>query len=402
LRKKVFRNGFYGRSMTNTHQIRPFLIDIDEADLADLAFRLEHTRRPRPVPGDADDWSRGIPGGYLYDLAEYWRTSYDWRKAEQELNRYPQYTTEIDGQVIHFFHVRSPEPDAMPLLITHGYPGSAVEFLRLLGPLSDPVAHGGQAADAFHVVVPSLPGFGFSTPLSAGGWELGRTTAAFAELMTRLGYERFAAQGGDIGAGITGHLGATVPDRVIGTHINSDRGTLGLAGEFVPLPDDLDEKDLAVIAEAKAAWQAGRGYLDLQNHTPDTIAAALTDSPVAQLAWIAEKFQMWTDPAKSPEESVDRDQLLTLVSIYWFCRAGASAARFLYEAAHSSLGWVAESSVPAGWAVFNSSPVVRRIADPERRISHWSDFTEGGHFPAMECGKLLVQDVRSFFRTLGR
>ncbi|MER7251756.1 epoxide hydrolase family protein [Kribbella sp. NPDC000426] len=388
--------------MTDAEEIRPFLIEIDEADLADLKLRLEHTRWPHPVPGDADDWSRGIPGGYLRELAEYWQTSYDWRKAEQELNSFPQYTTEIDGQTIHFFHVRSPEPDATPLLITHGYPGSPVEFLRLLGPLSDPVAHGGQAEDAFHVVVPSLPGFGFSTPLSSGGWELGRTTAAFAELMTRLGYERFAAQGGDIGAGITGHLGATVPDRVIGTHVNSDRGALALAGEFTPLPDGLDADDLAVIEEAKSSWKAGRGYLDLQSHTPESIAPALTDSPVAQLAWIAEKFQLWTDQSKSPEESVDRDQLLTLISIYWFRSAGASAARFLYEAAHSNLGWGAKSSVPAGWAVFNSSPVVRRVTDPANEVAHWSDFSEGGHFPAMECGDLLVEDIRAFFRTLAR
>jgi pimeloyl-ACP methyl ester carboxylesterase len=252
------------------------------------------------------------------------------------------------------------------------------------------------------VVVPSLPGFGFSTPLSSAGWELSRTASSFAELMSRLGYERFAAQGGDIGAGVTGRLGATVPDRIIGIHVNSDRGTLALAGEFVPLPDDLRDEDLAVIEQAKAEWRAGRGYLDLQSHTPDTIAAALTDSPVAQLAWIAEKFQLWTDPAKSPEESVDRDQLLTLVSIYWFCRAGASAARFLYEAEHADLGWVTESSVPTGWAVFNSSPVVRRIADPGERMAHWSDFTVGGHFPAMECPELLIDDIRAFFRTLAR
>ncbi|MEV5966949.1 epoxide hydrolase family protein [Kribbella sp. NPDC051952] len=386
--------------MTDAQEIRPFQIEVADADLADLHDRLDRTRWPHPVPGDADDWSRGIPAGYLRDLAEYWRTSYDWRKAESELNGYPQYTTEIDGQQIHFFHVRSPEPDAMPLILTHGYPGSAVEFLRLLGPLSDPVSHGGQAADAFHVVVPSLPGFGFSTPLSGAGWELGRTTAAFAELMTRLGYERFAAQGGDIGAGVSGYLGANYPDRVIGTHVNSDRGTLGMAGEFMPLPDDLDADDLAVVEAAKTTWKAGRGYLDLQSNTPDTIAPGLTDSPVAQLAWIAEKFQVWTDPAKSPEDSVDRDQLLTLVSIYWFNQAGASAARFLYEAAHSHLGWGAPSTVPAGWAVFNSSPVVRRVSDPERRIAHWTDFAEGGHFPAMECGELLTDDVRAFFRTL--
>jgi epoxide hydrolase len=387
--------------MTTTQEIRPFRIEIPQADLDDLRHRLADTRWAEPVPGDEDDdWSRGVPPAYLRELAGYWQTTYDWRAAEAALNALPQYLTEIDGQTIHFFHIRSPEPDATPLLLTHGYPSSVVEFLHLLGPLSDPRSYGGNPADAFHVVVPSLPGFGFSTPLSSAGWEVGRTTAAFAELMTRLGYERFGAQGGDIGAGVTGRLGALYPDRVIGTHVNSDPGSLGLAGEQFPIPGHLTEDELAVVEQARTAWQAERGYLDVQSHRPATIAAALTDSPTGQLAWIAEKFQTWTNPALSARDSVDRDQLLTTISLYWFTRTGATAARFLYEAAHSNLDWIAPSSVPSGWAVFNSTPVMRRFMDPDRKIAHWSDFAEGGHFAAMEAGESLLADVRSFFRTL--
>jgi pimeloyl-ACP methyl ester carboxylesterase len=366
----------------------PFRIEIPQTDLDDLHRRLAEARFADPVPGDEPDWSRGIPTAAVRELAEYWRDGFDWRAQEAAINAFPQFTTEIDGQVIHYLHVRSPRADALPLLLTHGYPSSFAEFLDVIGPLTEP------GADAFHVVVPSLPGFGFSTPLSGPGWELARTTDAFAELMTRLGYDRFAAQGGDIGAGVTGRLAALYPDRVVGTHVNSDRGTIALAGEQLPLPENLSDAEQSELDEARTAWRAGRGYLDLQSHKPETIAAALTDSPVGQLAWIAEKFQAWTGAG------VDRDRLLTNVSLYWFTRGGATAARFLYEAAHSGHGWLAPSDVPAGWAVFDSSPVVRRIMDPEEKIAHWSEFAEGGHFAALEEPELLVNDIRAFFRDL--
>ncbi len=380
--------------------IKDFRIDIPQAELDALHRRLADTRFSEPVPGDSPDFGRGLPVDILKNFIAYWLKSFDWRAQEATLNAFPQYTTEIDGQTIHFIHVPSPVQDAMPLLITHGYPGSFAEFTRIIGPLTDPAAHGGDPADAFHVVIPSLPGFGFSTPLSDSGWELRRTTAAFAELMSRLGYERFAAQGGDIGAGVTGRLGATLPDRVIGTHVNSDRGALALAGEHFPLPDHLTGEERAVVDAARQAWTAERGYLDLQSHRPETIAAALTDSPAGQLAWIAEKFETWTNSAKSLMDAVDRDQLLTIISIYWFTRTGASAARFLYEAAHADVDWVAPSNVPAGWAVFHTDPVVRRIMDPDHKLAHWTDFAEGGHFPAMEEPDLLVSDIRAFFRGL--
>ncbi|WP_328647779.1 epoxide hydrolase [Amycolatopsis sp. NBC_00348] len=373
-----------------TNDIRPFRVEIPQAELDELHRRLDAARYPEPVPGDEPDWSRGIPPERVRELAEYWRTGYDWRAQEAALNAFPQFTTEIDGQTIHFLHLRSPRADAMPLLLTHGYPSSFAEFLDVLGPLTEP------GPDAFHVVVPSLPGFGFSTPLSGPGWELARTTDAFAVLMTRLGYDRFAAQGGDIGAGVTGRLASLYPERVLGTHVNSDRGTIALAGEQLPMPENLTEAEQAELDAAREAWKARRGYLDLQSHTPETIAAGLTDSPVGQLAWIAEKFEAWTNSAGG----IGRDRLLTTVGLYWFTRSGATAARFLYEAAHSGHGWLAPADVPAGWAVFDSSPVVRRIMDPEGKIEHWSDFAEGGHFAAMEAGELLVADIRAFFREL--
>ncbi|MFI9503192.1 epoxide hydrolase family protein [Nocardia sp. NPDC052566] len=383
--------------MTNT-AIRPFRIDIPQAELDDLRSRLTATRRPDTVPGTGSDWARGIAPDYLAELAEYWRDGFDWRAQERRLNSFDQFVTEIDGQTIHFFHVRSPEPDAVPLLLTHGYPSSVVEFLELIGPLSDPRAHGGDPGDAFHVVIPSLPGFGFSVPLSAPGWELARTTDAFAELMSRLGYEKFVAQGGDVGAGVAGRLAAVYPERVIATHVNSDRGSLGLVGEQLPMPDDLSEEELAVIAEQRANWDGQKGYLVLQTTQPNAIAAALTDSPIAQLSWVAEKYTVWTDPSRAAGEAVDRDLLLTTISIYWFTRSGASAAQFLWEVAHSGLDWVAPSGVPQGWAVFNTHPLMRRVTDPGKQIEHYSEFAEGGHFAALETPRLLLEDVRTFFR----
>jgi len=383
-------------------EIRPFRVEVPQADLDDLRDRLGRTRWPGEVPGAG--WSRGIPLGYLEELAGYWRDGYDWRAQEARLNQLPQYLTEVDGQPIHFLHVRSPEPGALPLVVTHGYPGSVVEFLDLIGPLTDPRAHGGDPADAFHVVAPSLPGFGFSTPVREPGWAMTRTARAWVELMARLGYERYGAQGGDIGAGITGMLASLDPGHVAGVHLNSD--PLAVAAVALPPGDQADQ--LAVTAEHRASlermrqFQAdGLGYLQLQTTRPQTVAYALTDSPAAQLAWIAEKFKEWTDPrADLPEDAVDRDQLLTNVSLYWFTGTGASAAQFLYEAAHAG-DWPGPSDVPQGWAVFAAGDdLVRRLVDPDGKIGHWSEFGRGGHFAAMEAPDLLIQDVRAFFRTL--
>ena len=382
--------------------IHPFHIAIPDPDVEDLHERLSRTRRPNALPGVG--WERGVPADYLEQLLAYWRDDYDWRAHERQLNAFAQYVTTIDGQPIHFLHVRSPEPDALPLIVTHGYPSSVVEFTHVIGPLSDPRAHGGDPADAFHLVLPSVPGFGFSSPLREPGWQLARTARAWVELMRRLGYERYVAQGGDIGAGVTGMLGALDPQAVLATHVNSDPlGTaliadrLGIHLEaFAASGLSGDERQRVEFLARYAA--EGKGYLQLQSTRPQGIAYALTDSPVAQLVWIAEKFKEWTDPAAElPEDAVDRDQLLTNVSLYWFTRTGASAANFLYEAAHSS-EWLAPSGTPQGWAVFAADAIMRRLLDPEQQVEHWSQFDRGGHFAAMEAPELLVEDVRAYFR----
>lgn len=232
------------------------------------------------------------------------------------------------------------------------------------------------------MVIPSLPGFGFSTPLSGTGWELARTTDAYAEIMTRLGYERFAGHGTDIGAGTTGRLAALYPERVIGTHTGSDPRVLGLLGEKFPYPDGLSDDETAQLEALRTEDVAERGYLLMQDHRPDTIGAALTDSPVGQLAWIAEKFKTRTSgDHRTPDETVDRDQLLTNISLYWFTRSGASSAQFYYESEHSGIDLFMPSDVPSGWAVFGTHPLMRRAMDPWKAIGHWSEFTEGGHFP---------------------
>lgn len=388
--------------------VKPFKINIPQEDLDDLQARLKRTRWPDELAGVG--WSRGVPLAYLKELAEYWRTGYDWRKYEARLNEFPQFTTEIDGQTIHFLHVRSPEPDALPLIVTHGYPSSVAEFVNIIGPLTNPRAHGGPSAgsgqasaDAFHVVAPSLPGFGFSTPVQETGWDMPRISAAFAELMRRLGYERYGAHGGDIGAGVSGMLANIEPGRVVGAHVNTDPTAFIIIGDEIPIDTSgFSEAEKEHVERLQQHYQReGKGYLQLQTTRPQTLAYSLTDSPVGQLAWIVEKFKEWTNPAAElPEHAVDRDQLLTNVSLYWFTRTGASAAGFLYESAHSAEGWVPPSDVPRGWAVFNSDPVLRRVFDSEYTIEHWSEFDRGGHFPAMEVPELLVGDLRKFFHDL--
>jgi pimeloyl-ACP methyl ester carboxylesterase len=373
--------------------ITPFRIDIPQADVDDLRDRLTRTRWPDQVPGTG--WERGVPVEVLRELTEYWATTYDWRKAEARLNELPQFTTVIDGQTIHYAHVRSPEPDALPLVLTHGYPSSFVEFTEVVGRLTDPRAHGGDPADAFHVVIPSLPGFGFSTPVSSTGWEASRTARAWVELMRRLGYDRYAAHGGDIGGGVSGDLGKYAPDAVVGAHVTSDPTALALIGGM--LPDDVSDlpADEAARVEELRRYEAdGRGYLQIQGTRPQTLAYSLTDSPAGQLAWIAEKFQEWNGLA-----AIDRDQLLTNISIYWFTRTGASAAGFIYEATHGDRDW-APSPTPTGFAVCNAEPLMRRVFNPGGHITHWSEFDRGGHFPMYEAPDPIIEDLRTYLRDL--
>jgi pimeloyl-ACP methyl ester carboxylesterase len=390
--------------------VQPFTINIPQADLDDLHERLARTRWPGDLPGLG--WSRGVPLDYLRQLAEYWRSGYDWRAEEARLNVLPQFTTEIEGQTIHFLHVKSPEPRAMPLLITHGWPSSPVEFLRVIGPLTDPRAHGGDPADAFDLVIPSLPGYGFSTPVRATGWgNLFRVAQAWMELISRLGYERYAVQGTDVGSGVAGMLGMLDAQRVVGTHLTGTVAGMPF-GPAVEL-EGLSEADRARGERFNQYQAEGLGYLHMQATRPQTLAYALNDSPVGQLAWIVEKFQEWTDPtAQLPEDAVDRDQLLTNVSIFWFSGAGASSAHGIYEGMQAFREMVARQSQgssghagaqpgpPTGVAEFAADTTIRSLLDPGNTIAHWSEFERGGHFPAMEVPDLLVGDLRNFFRRL--
>jgi epoxide hydrolase len=375
------------------HAIQPFHIDIPQADLDDLHRRLDAARFPDQLPGFG--WRRGVPLEYLNSLVKYWRHTFDWRAQEARLNQLPQFTTEIDGQRVHFIHVRSSEPDAVPLLLTHGWPGSVVEFRDIIGPLTEPKAHGAEAAQAFHVVAPSIPGFGFSGPTSEAGWGTDRVAQTWLTLMERLEYERFGAQGGDTGAIVSPKLGRLAPDRLVGIHLN---------GAFV-LPSG-DPAELAGLTDSERALLAkletyDSSYAILQGTKPQTIAYALTDSPVGQLAWIVEKFQEWTDPGRAlPEDAVDLDQMLTNVSVYWFTATAGSAARIYAEDFAAWGAPVEKSAVPTGVAVFPTDVSVRPLIERQNTVTHWSEFDRGGHFAAMEAPDLLVQDVRTFFATL--
>ncbi|WP_410537848.1 epoxide hydrolase family protein [Streptomyces sp. KL2] len=387
--------------------VHPFRIEVPDAELADLRERLARTRWPAesPEPG----WGRGVPLAYLRELAEYWRTAYDWRAQEARLNAVPQFTTTVDGQTLHFLHRRSPEPGALPLLLCHGWPGSPVDFLLVADALADPRAHGGDPADAFHVIAPSTPGFGFSTPVAGPGWGVMRTAAAFAELMRRLGHDRYGVHGFDVGGGIAGTLRRTVPGHVAGLH-------LAMAGtdDMVPV---LSAAGTVGVRPGPAFAEDGMGSYRIQSTRPQTLGYGLTDSPVAQLAWITEKFHEWTDPAAElPEDAVDRDLLLTKVTLYWLGRLGASTAHFTYEtrrelehlarnrpAGGPGTGVPADvpADVPIGVAEFASSGTgLRPLADPDGAAAHWSRFAGGGHFPALERPGLLTGDLRAFFRPL--
>jgi len=384
---------------TATHEIEEFQIHIPQADLDDLAGRLARTRWPDSLPGAA--WERGVPADYLRGLAEYWQKNFDWRAAEMRLNAYPQYTTQIDGQKIHFLHVKSPEPDATPLLLLHGWPGSFVEFVHVIGPLSDPRGHGAADAPAFDLVIPSLPGFGFSGPVTEPGWGPRRMASALAELMRRLGYERYGAQGGDYGAFVAPDLGRVDPEHVIGIHVNA--ATMG----FIPF-GDVSEEDQATFTPAEQErlrrrqnyLSEGNGYFQIQSTRPQTLSYALTDSPAGQLAWIVEKFKEWTNSGHElPEDAIPGDEILTNVSLYWFTGTAGSSANVYYEAMHSG-DWPVPSGVPTGVAAFAEDIAIRRYAEQANNIVHWSDFEAGGHFAALETPSLLIQDVRDFFTSL--
>jgi epoxide hydrolase len=375
--------------------IGPFRIDVPQAELDDLKARLAQTRWPDQLPGVG--WDYGIPLDYVQKLAGHWRTSYDWREHERTLNSFPQFTTTIDGQRVHFLHVRSPQPDAVPLIITHGWPGSIVEFINIIGPLTNPSAHGADPADAFHLVVPSIPGYGFSGPTQDRGWNVRRIAQAWQELMRRLGYDRYGAQGGDWGSAISRELGIIAGEHVIGVHLN-------MLSPWVPQDaTDLTDEERERAETIRRFRTTGAGYGAIQSTRPQTVAYGLTDSPAGQLAWITEKFGEWTDDGL-PDEAVNRDQLLTNVSVYWLTKTAGSSARLYYEAARSGTwGPPPVSTAPTGLAVFprEIARPIRRFAEQSNNIVRWTEFDRGGHFAAMEVPDLLVDDIRAFFRQLG-
>jgi pimeloyl-ACP methyl ester carboxylesterase len=379
--------------------MREFRVEVPEAELRALRERLARTRWPDEET--VDDWSQGVPRAYLMELCRYWGKEYDWRATESRLNALTQGREVVDGLGIHFLHVRSPHADALPLLITHGWPGSIIEFLKVIGPLSDPSAHGGAVADAFHVVCPSLPGYGFSDKPAKPGWGIERIAAAWSELMARLGYGRYGAQGSDWGTSITASLAQQDPDHVAGIHL-----TPPLAPPDPETLDDLTERERAALASLEQAAESDSGYSLEQGTRPQTIGYALVDSPAALCAWIIEKFQAWTDCGGDLESVLTRDELLDNLMLYWLPRTGASSARLYWESIGQVNEWISGAArdtvdMPTGCSIFP-----KELQRPSRRwaekrfldIRYWNEPARGGHFAAFEQPDLFVEEVRSFFR----
>jgi epoxide hydrolase len=374
--------------------ITGFRIDIPDADLDDLRQRLRQTRWPERQT--VDDWSQGIPLAYVRQLCEYWLDRYDWRATEARLNRLPQFVTEIDGIDIHFLHARSAEEGALPLVITHGWPGSLVEFLKVIGPLTDPVAYGGNVADAFHVVCPSLPGYGFSGKPSRPGWGTGHVADAWDELMGRLGYERYGAQGGDWGAQVTTAIGIRHPEHVTGIHLN-----MPIAFPDPAIMDDPTERERAALDSLEYYSKWDSGYSKQQSTRPQTVGYGLVDSPAGLCAWIVEKFWSWTDCDGDPANVLSRDELLDNVMFYWLPATGASSARLYWESFNKP--FLDPVPVPVGCSIFPKEifrPTRRWAQEQFPNLHYWNELDRGGHFAAFEQPEAYVGEVRASFRTL--
>ena len=380
-------------------RIYPFRCEISGESLADLKRRLSNVRWPSVEP--VSDWSQGIPLSYMKEICDYWLNSYDWRRWELRLNQWPQFKTAIDGVDIHFIHARSPHEDALPMIMTHGWPGSIVEFHKVIDPLINPTAHGGNAEDAFHIVCPSLPGFGFSGKPAGIGWgalKIGRT---WGELMARLGYSRYVAQGGDWGSVVTHSMGLTEIEHCAAIHTN-----MPLA---LPTPDNihkLTEQERAALATMDNYYKNEFGYAKQQGTRPQTLGYGLSDSPVGQAAWILEKFQAWMDCGEEeqqhPENCLSKDELLDNVMMYWLSNAGVSSARLYWEKSSESIA-SDPITIPVGCSIFPKEIMrtSRRYAEKRyTQLIYWNELDKGGHFAALEQPDLFVSEIRACFKTI--
>ncbi len=380
--------------MSNSTQLTPFRIEIPQAELDDLQRRLNSTRWPdRETVGDH---SQGAQLAKVQDLVEYWRTQYDWRRFEARLNSYPQFKTEIDGLGIHFLHIKSPHENALPLIMTHGWPGSIVEFLNSIDPLVNPTAHGGETKDAFHVVLPSIPGYGFSDKPTTKGWNRTRIGNAWHELMQRLGYTRYVAQGGDWGSVVTTEMGRLKLEGLAAIHVNLPF--------VVPadLPAELSVEEQAALDQCVLFASDGIAYHDLQTTRPETIGFSLADSPVGQASWIYEKLASWSDSDGTAESVFSYDQILDNIMLYWVTNSGASSARMYAE--HPGLNFGAiQLDLPVAVSVFPGEIYTPPKAWAERAYSnliYWNKAEKGGHFAAFEQPKIFVNEVRAAFSTV--
>jgi epoxide hydrolase len=389
--------------------MKQFKIQISEHEINDLHQRLSNTR----WPGEAinEGWKKGAPADYMKQLAAYWLTTFDWKKQEAILNQYPQFITEIDGQNIHFLHIRSKNVNATPLMLIHGWPGSFADFMNVIEPLTNPQAsdHG---ATSFHLVIPSIPGFGFSTPVKEKGWNMFRIAAAFSALMEQLGYDKFAVHGSDMGAGIASIMSAVAAHKLIGTHVATDFYSVAGLGMFPSDTSFFSDEERLGLERMKTYKKTGTAYLEIQSTRPQTVAYSLSDSPVAQLAWVIEKYKEWSDADKQlPEDAMNIDHILTNVSLYWFNKIGASSAEALYENMSMAFNWGADSGasdsrqwtppkVPSAMSVFGKNEdksLFKKLASLSGEPDHYVFHERGGHFPAMEVPEIFVNDLRKVF-----
>ena len=375
-------------------EIRKFQLEVTDAVLDDLKKRLSMTRWPnKETP---EDWSQGIPLGYMQELCDYWQHEYDWRAREERFNRFPQFITEIDGVDIHFIHLPSVHQNARPLIITHGWPGSVVEFHKVIEPLANPTAHGGNTEDAFHVVVPSLPGYGFSGKPKVTGWGIEKIADIWGALMARLGYDHYFAQGGDWGAMVTTHIGLQDKEHCDAIHLNMP----------VVIPDantmaELTPSEQASLMSMKFYQDWDSGYSKQQSTRPQTVGYGLVDSPSGQAAWIIEKFYQWTDCNGHPENAISRDELLDNVMMYWLSKSAASSARLYWESFKNPPQ--DEVDIPTGCSIFPKEivrPSERWIRKRFTNLKYYNELEKGGHFAAFEQPEIFLQEIRTYFRSL--